>query len=493
MDWISIWISISSITLLWILRRLVNSGSSKKLPPGPMGIPILGHFHLLGKNPHRDLQRLAEKYGPIIHLRLGMVPTVVVSSPAAAEAVLKTHDLVFAGRVRHEASKYLSYDGRNIVFAPYGSYWRNMRKLCTTELLSSSRINQFQAMRKAELGRLIGGLRSAAAAGESVDISGRVSSLNGDMICLMVFGRKFGDKELDERGFKAVVEETMAVAARPNLGDFFPVMGAVDLQGLRRRMKELSGAFDGFLERIIEEHKNKESSSKENQDFVDTMMAIMESGEAGFEFDRRHVKAVLLDMLLAGMDTSTTAIEWTLSELFKHPSIMQKLQEEIAQVVGLDQLVEESHLDRLDYLNLIIKESFRMHPAVPLLVHEPMEDCALNGFHVAKGSRLIVNVWSICRDPNVWQCPEKFTPERFVGSHIDLRGNDFELIPFGSGRRGCPGLQLGLTVVKLVVAQLVHCFDWKLEDDVLSMEEHFGLVVSREKPLRAIPTYRLHK
>ncbi|GFQ08115.1 cytochrome p450 cyp736a12 [Phtheirospermum japonicum] len=233
------------------------------------------------------------------------------------------------------------------------------------------------------------------------------------------------------------------------------------------------------------------------EDFVDTMMSIMESGEAGFEFDRRNVKAVLQDLLIAGMDTSSTAVEWALSELFRHPQIMKKLQNELESVVGLDHMVEEQHLHTLEYLDAVIKESLRLHPVARALLipHESMEDCVIDGFHIPKKSRILVNTWAIGRDPNVWPDPETFSPERFIGSHIDLKGQHFQLLPFGSGRRGCPGLQLGLTVVKLLVAQLVHCFDWELPNGMfpsdLDMSEHFGLVTSRVEHLMAIPTCRL--
>lgn len=204
------------------------------------------------------------------------------------------------------------------------------------------------------------------------------------------------------------------------------------------------------------------------------------------------------DMLVAGVDTSATAVEWTLSELIKHPIVMRKLQKELQEIVGMNQMVEESHLSKLKYLDYVIRESLRLHPVGPLLVHESMQDCELAGFHIPKNTQLFVNVWAIGRDPDAWPEPEKFSPDRFLGnSNVDLRGHDFQLIPFGSGRRGCPGLQLGLTVVQLVVAQLVHCFDWELPDgmlpDDLDMSEHSGLVTGKAKHLMAIPTYRLQK
>jgi len=203
-------------------------------------------------------------------------------------------------------------------------------------------------------------------------------------------------------------------------------------------------------------------------------------------------------MLAASMDTSATVIEWAMSELMKHPPVMKKVQKELKDVVGLERMVEESDLDSLEYLDMVLKETFRLHPIGPLLLpHEAMVDCTVNGFHIPQKSKVIINIWAIGRDPSVWRDAEKFFPERFVGSDIDVRGRDFQLIPFGSGRRGCPGMQLGLTVVRLVVAQLVHCFDWELPDNMLpnelDMTEEFGVTTPRAQHLLAIPSYRLCK
>ena len=202
--------------------------------------------------------------------------------------------------------------------------------------------------------------------------------------------------------------------------------------------------------------------------------------------------------MVGSMDTASTTLEWALSELIKHPQMMKKVQNELVKVVGVERMVEESDLESLEYLNMVVKETLRLHPVAPLLIpHESMEDCTVNGFDILKKSRVMVNVWAIGRDPDSWTDPDKFLPERFIGSEVDLRGQHFQLIPFGSGRRGCPGMQLGLTVVRLVLAQLVHCFDWELPDKMLpselDMTEEFGLTLPRAKHLMAIPTYRLKK
>ncbi|KAG2716513.1 hypothetical protein I3760_03G129900 [Carya illinoinensis] len=483
-----------SILALFVLAHLLRQwalkswNKNRKLPPGPRGFPIFGSLHSLGEFPHRDLQRLAQKYGPIMHLRLGFVPAIVVSSPQAAELFLKANDLVFASRPPMESAKYIAYEQKSMISAPYGSYWRNIRKMCTLELLSNVKIDSFKSMRNEEIGLLVKFIQEAASNCVAVDVSAKVTSLTADMSCRMVFGKKYEDKDLDEKGFKAVMHEAMYLGAVPNLGDYIPCIRPFDLQSLTRRMKAVSKIFDNFLEKIIDEHIQSKDESKTNDDFVDVMLRLMGSKESEYSIERsnimleaQHIKAIILDMLAASMDSSATAIEWALSELMKHPRRM----------------VEEADLDRLEYLDMVVKETLRLHPVAPLLLpHEAREDCTVNGFHIPGKSRVMINIWAIGRDPSVWSDAEKFIPERFVGSNIDLKGRDFRLIPFGAGRRGCPGMQMGLIVVRLVIAQLVHCFDWVLANNIqpteLDMTEVFGLTVPRAEHLFSIPRYRLH-
>ncbi|KAG2711777.1 hypothetical protein I3760_04G092900 [Carya illinoinensis] len=493
------WTILVLVILAYLLREWIwrSMNKTKKLPPGPRGLPIFGNLHMFGKFPHRDLYRLAQTYGPIMHLRLGFVPTIVVSSPQAAELFLKAHDLVFASRPLSEAAKHVSYEQKNLSFSPYGPYWRNIRKMCTIELLSNLKINSFRSMRKEELGLLVMFIEKAASDCMAVDLSAKVSSLSADMSCLMVLGKKYMDKDFDERGFKAVIQEAMHLCATPNLGDYIPYIGLLDLQGLTRRMKAVNKIFDKFLEKIIDAHVQSKDLNK-IKDFVDIMLRFMGCEDSEYHVERSNIKAIILDMLAGSMDTTATTIEWAISEVIKHPRVMKKLQKELEDVVGLERMVEESDLDRLEYLDMVVKETMRLHPAGPLLIpHEATEDITIEGFHIPKKSRLIVNAWAIGQDPSVWTDAEKFFPERFVGSNIDLRGRDFQLLPFGSGRRGCPGLQLGLTAVRFVVAQLVHCFDWELPNNMLptelDMTEEFGLTVPRAKHLLAIPRRRLHK
>uniref|UniRef100_F6H4P4 Cytochrome P450 CYP736A12 n=1 Tax=Vitis vinifera TaxID=29760 RepID=F6H4P4_VITVI len=369
---------------------------------------------------------------------------------------------------------------------------------CTLELLSSHKINSFKPMRREEVGLFIKSFEEAARAGAAVDVSAKVALLSADMSCRMVFGKKYMDKDLDERGFKAMFQEVMQLAATPNIGDYIPCLLGLDLQGLTRRTKATGKVFDDFFEKIIDEHIHNPKEEGQTKDLVDVMLVLMGSEGTGYNIERASIKAISFDMLAGSMETSSSSIDWAVAELIRHPRVMKKVQSELEKVVGMERMVEESDLESLEYLNMVVKETLRLYPAGPLLVpHESMEDCTVNGFYIPQKSRIIVNAWAIGRDPDSWTNADEFLPERFIEGDIDFRGKHFQYISFGSGRRGCPGMELGITVVRFVVAQLVHCFDWELPDGMLpselNMTEEFGLAIPRAKHLVAIPTYRLRQ
>ncbi|KAJ8771173.1 hypothetical protein K2173_025777 [Erythroxylum novogranatense] len=495
MAWVTIALSLIGLALIFQACLGNSNSKGKKLPPGPKGLPIIGCLHLLGKYPQRAMHKLAEKYGPVMYMRLGSVPTIVVSSPKVAELFLKTHDLVFASRPPHEAAKYLSYEQKGLAFAPYGPFWRNMRKLCTLELLTNHKNNSFNSMRKDEIDLLIESIKPASYERVAVDLSAKVSSVGAYISCRMIFGKKYTDKEFGGKGFTSVIHDGMQLMAVPNLSDYIPQIAPLDLQGLRKRMKATSKVFDGFLERVIDDHIQNKDENR-TKDFVDILLSFVGSQETEYHVGRDNVKAIMLDMLAASMDSSTTVVEWALSELMKNSQIMKKLQKELDEKVPMNRMVEESDVEGLNYIEMVVKETFRLHPIAPLLVpHMSTEDITIEGFHIPKNSRVFINTWAIGRDPTVWSDAEMFFPERFVGSNIDFRGKDFELLPFGSGRRSCPGMLMGMTTVRLLLARLVHSFDWELPDGMLpsklDMTEVFGLVTPRATPLVAIPTYRL--
>ncbi|KAJ7969676.1 Cytochrome P450 [Quillaja saponaria] len=489
-------ITLLLVTVTYILIHVTAfRPKGRKLPPGPLAFPIIGHLHMLGNLPHRTLQSLAKKYGPIMSLRLGNVPTIIVSSPEAAELFLKTHDTVFASRPKLLFNKYVTYGTKGLISSEYGSYWRNVRKLCTTQLLSASKIDLFAPIRREGLVQLVNSVMVSAASGEVVDLSENVSRLMESVSFKMILGGNTFDA-------KGIIQEVLNLAGAFNLADYVPFLGILDLQGLTRRYKKISTKVDKMLEKIIKEHEQVPKDHERQKDFVDVLLSLMNQPMNPHELtlqmiDKTNVKAIILDMIAGSFDTSATVIEWALSELVKHPRVMKCLQHELDNVVGMNRMVEEEDLTKLNYLDMVVKETLRLHPIGPLLApHESMEDITLNGYFIQRKSRIIVNAWAIGRDPEVWsKNVEEFYPERFVDKNIDLRGRDFQLIPFGSGRRGCPGLQLGLITVKIVVAQLVHCFNWELPHGMLpnelDMKEKFGLTIPRVNHLLAKPSGRL--
>ncbi|CAK8537666.1 unnamed protein product [Lathyrus sativus] len=470
-----------------------------KKPPGPATLPIIGNLHILGTLPHRALHSLSKKYGPIMSVQLGQVPAVVISSSKAAELVLKTHDLVFASRPRIQGAELVIYGSKGLLFSEYGPYWRNVRKLCTLKLLSASKVEMFAPIRKDKLCVLVKSLKKAALVGEVVNVSEAVQNLVEDIVCKMIVGRS----KYEQYDMKKLAKEGMALIGAFNLADYIPWLGVFDLQGLTRSFKKISKSIDEILEMIIEEHEQINNVDKtRGEDFVDILLSITHQtidheSEQNHEFDRTNIKAILVEMIAASIDTSATSIEWTLSELLRHPRVMQILQNEIQDKVGNTKMVEEKDLKMLNYLDIVVDEILRLHPVVPLLAHrESRENISIDGYFIEKKTRVMVNAWAIGRDPNIWsENAEEFYPERFIDKKMNYQGNEFESIPFGSGRRRCPGIHLGLTTIKLVVAQLVHCFNWKLPYNIspsnLNMEEKFGLTAPRAQSLHAIPHYRL--
>ncbi|XP_015883004.2 LOW QUALITY PROTEIN: cytochrome P450 CYP736A12 [Ziziphus jujuba] len=471
-----------------------------KLPSGPWGLPILGNLYQLGTLPHHTLRNLAQKHGPIMSIWLGNVPTIVVSSSIAAELFLKTHDSVFSSRPPNQAADYILYGRKGILFTEHGPYWRAVRKLCASQLLGSSKVESFAPIRREELGCLVQTLEKAAVEHELVDLSEKISEAMENIIFRIVLGRS---KE-DGMDLKGLVEEALNLVGAFNLADFVPFLGALDLQGLKVRMKKFTTNFEKILDKIISEHEQDYGRMRQEKprDFIDVLLSLINQplnphDEQVHIIERSNIKAILIEMLIATYDTSTITIEWTFSELMKNPSKMTRLQQELKDVIGTHRMVEETDLQNLPYLDMVVKETMRLHPAAPLLLpRQSTEDIAINGYYIPKNSRVLVNAWAIGRDPNVWsENVEEFYPERFIDSKIDVGGQDLELIPFGSGRRKCPGMQLGLATVRFVVAQLVHCFTWKLPNGTLpkdlDMSEKFFITSQRVHHLLALPTCRL--
>ncbi|GKD46018.1 cytochrome P450 71A1-like protein, partial [Tanacetum coccineum] len=248
-----------------------------------------------------------------------------------------------------------------------------------------------------------------------------------------------------------------------------PFAGLIDrLSGKTDRLEKCFQGLDSFYQSLIDEHlvndESTNSHDQENQDIIDILIQLKKDKVSNpIELTNNHIKAMLTDLLVAGTDASAATVVWAMTPLIKNPKVMRKAQEEVRNVVGKKGAIDENDLAQLIHLKAIVKEIMRLYPPAPLLVpRETKKDTILHGYEIKQKTLVQVNAFAIARDPESWENPEEFLPERFLGSDIDFRGNDFELIPFGGGRRICPGITLGVLMAELLLANLIYLFDWKL-------------------------------
>ncbi|KAB1995774.1 hypothetical protein ES319_D13G183900v1 [Gossypium barbadense] len=432
------------------VRKSKARNLTQKLIPGPRKLPLIGNLHQLAGPGllHRTLRDLATKHGPIMHLQLGQVSTVVVSSAEMAKEIMKTHDIVFANRPFLVVAMITTYECTDIAFSPYGNYWRHLRKICTEELLSAARVNSFQSIREEEVLNLIETIKSNE--GLADNLSEKVFSMSYGITARAAFGKKCKNKD----AFVSVISEESKVNSGFLVSEFFPSLKFLDVvSGLKHRVEKIHGEADRILGNI-----------GKREDLVDVLLRLQENGEV--PLTDNNIKAVIFDIFSGG-------------KMIKNPRVMTKAQAEVRQVFQGKGNVDETGIHQLKYLKCVIKEILRLHPVFPLLL--PRE--------LPSKTRVIINAWAIGRDPNHWVEPEKFEPERFINSSVDFVGTNFEFIPFGAGRRICPGILFAVPNVELPLAQLLFHFDWKLpKQEDIDMTEEFGLTVRRKTELILIPT-----
>lgn len=472
--------------LLLLLLSIKNSISSKpRLPPSPPKLPFIGNLHQLGSLPHHSLRALSDKHGPLMLLQLGRVPTLVVSSSEMAREALKTHDIIFTNRPPSKVAKLL-FRGDDIAFVPYGEYWRQARKLCVTHLLSSKMVQSFQHVREQEVESMITTISQISSSLGSVDMSQVLNLFSSNIVSRAVSDKCFYEQERKDK-LRICSEENNYILGAFHLADFFPIIGWFDMFDLDARAKRNAERWDEVLDEVIREQANRRKNDvgHKDTDFVDVLLSLENDYSNDFQLTRENMKALLIDMFAAGIDTSYIVLEWSMAELVRKSNIMKKLQNEVRGVAKGKDKVREQDLCNMSYLKAVIKEAMRLHPPAPLLLpRESIEICQIAGYQIPKKTRLIVNAWAIGRNPNFWEEPDEFIPERFMNSPVDFRGSDFQFIPFGTGRRICPGMNFAVQNIELALANLVNRFDWELPGnmtrDDLDMDDAPGLT-SRKK------------
>uniref|UniRef100_A0ACD5WJV0 Uncharacterized protein n=1 Tax=Avena sativa TaxID=4498 RepID=A0ACD5WJV0_AVESA len=505
--WFALWLVLA--TLAFALLRTHLTSRSPPLPPGPMPLPIIGNMLMMDQLTHRGLAALAGKYGGLLHLRLGRVHTVVVSTPEYAREVLQVQDIAFSNRPASTAIAYLTYDRADMAFAHYGHFWRQVRKLSAVKLFSRRRTESWLAVREgsAELVRTV-----AESAGQSINVGELIFALTNNVVLRAAFGTRDGGRQ-DE--FIALMQEFSGLFGAFNVGDFIPWLGWVDARGINKRLRAARAFLDELIDKIIDEHvKSGKSTDDADADMVDDMLAFLDeatdgdtTGDGdelhnGFRLTRNNIKAIIMDFMFGGTETVASTVEWALAELLRSRGNLRRLQRELADVVGLDRNVDEGDVEKLPFFRSVVKEILRLHPPVPFLLHETAVDCVVGGrYTVPVGSRVIVNVWAINRDGEAWgKDANAFRPARFMpgegeAAAADFKGGCFQFIPFGSGRRACPAIVFGLYELELMLARLVHAFEWALpggmKPEELDMADVFGLTAPRAVRLHAVPTPRL--
>ncbi|KAL3641477.1 hypothetical protein CASFOL_016445 [Castilleja foliolosa] len=497
-------------TLIFISKTLCNpTRPKKKLPPGPKPWPVIGNLNLIGSIPHQSLHNLSKIHGEIMLLKFGKFPVIVASSPHMAQQFLQTHDAVFASRPPLAAGKYTSYNYSDMTWAPYGPHWRQARKIYLSEVFNAKRLDSFEQIRIEEVRVFISRLFSYS--GQPVVLRDHLFRFMTSSISRTVLSDRYFSEMLehDEKKSSAVtldelrdmLDEWFLLSGVLNIGDWIPWLSFLDLQGYVKKMKALAKKLDRFLSYVVDDHGARMAVEKDStaKYLVDVLVQRAEDPNLDVKLTSDVIKALLQNLLAGGTDTSATTVEWAIHEILKHPHTIEKAKEELDRVIGRNRWVQENDFTQLPYIDAIIKESMRLHPLATLLApHYAIEDCNVLGYDISKGTTVFINTWSIGRDPNAWDEPEKFWPERFLGKSIDMLGSNFALLPFGSGRRRCPGYNLGLKIVRTTLANLIHGFDLRLVEGMsvedICMEEEYGLTTHPKKPLTIImkPTLPNH-
>ncbi|CAI0476834.1 unnamed protein product [Linum tenue] len=492
-----------SIVAFWLMKKGNKTRQAAPLPPGPRGLPVIGYLPFLGIHLHKSFTQLARDYGPIYKLWLGHKLYVVISSPSLVKQV-RDHDVTFADRYPSTASKIISFGRNDIAFCPYGAEWRKLRKVFVRELMSSARLNASYVLRKRHVEKAIKDVYQKKT-GKALDFGQFAFMLISNTVLSMLWGSTaHGEQgEMLSSQIRGVAEESMVLQGAPNISDLIPSLARFDLQGLERKIHVTFRRLDQIVSSIIEERRKLgegNSVGEEAKDLLQVLLDLNNHGDYAAEssITDNQIKGILVqDSMIGGTDTTSTTIEWTMAELMQHPDAMQKVHKELDEVIGRSNAVEEFHLPRLHYLEAAIKEAFRLHPALPLLVPRcPTEDCQIGRYTIPKGATVFINAYAMHRDPQLWDSPLEFRPERFLDENaakFDYLGNSSQYFPFGTGRRVCPGIPMAEKMLNYILASLLHSFEWKLAhgSTEVDLTDKFGIVVKLEKPLVLIPTPRL--
>ncbi|KAM6558027.1 hypothetical protein CsatA_027266 [Cannabis sativa] len=461
----------------------------KNLPPSPpYPLPLIGHFHLIKPPVHRCFRHLATKYGTVFTLWFGSSRVVVISSRSAAEECFTKNDVVLANRSRTMSGKHIGYNHTTMISSSYGPHWRNLRKIGSIEVFSASRLKSHLDTRTDEIKSMLIKLSQnslhygSSSKNNKMEMKSVFSDLAFNIIMRMVAGKRYCGNDIskeDEEAsrFRKIKDEIISGGGVTNLAEFLPDGLKWLGFGYEMKLKNAAKRLDDFLQGLIDERR----SMKEDNTMIDHMLALQISDPQ--YYTDQIIKAFIVALLLAGTDTTSVTLEWALSNLLNHPHILEKAKAEINEQIGEHKLIEEQDLSKLPYLQCVIFETLRLFPPAPLLLpHYSSEDCIVQGYDVPRDTIVLVNIWAIHRDPELWEDPESFKPERFENEN-----NMNLLMPFGLGRRSCPGNGMAQRVIGLTLGSLIQCFELQKEsEEEVDMTERNSMTMPKAVPLEVI-------
>ncbi|KAJ8625566.1 hypothetical protein MRB53_034096 [Persea americana] len=469
------------ILFTWIKRSKNNK--IKEAPEPGYSLPLIGHLHLLkGSEPfHHKLDAMADEFGPVFMLRLGAHRTLVVTGSEALKECFTTNDRALASRPSSAVGEYLCYNHMLFGIAPYGPYWRELRKISMIHLLSNHRLQMLKHVRATEIDERMKGLYRQWVENHGrpikVEMKQWLHDLNFSIMSKMVLGTRFvGAKEESEgKELQRLIGEFFRLLRVFVVSDAFPFLKWMDWKGQKKIMKMIAVEIDCIIGKLLAEHRCRrvKGDKGKDKDFMDVMLSIMEDAPLSVYDTDKVIKATALGIMIPASDTTSATLAGALSALLNNTHILKKARDELDTHVGKSRHVDESDIKNLTYLQAIIKETLRIGPAGSLFpMHEATQDCQIGGYHVPAGTRLLVNLGK---------------------GPVDVKGQQFEYLPFGSGRRSCPGVSFAMQVMHLSLARLIHGFELEVPVGAprIDVRESLRLDNPKSTPVEVLFTPRL--
>ncbi|CAH8362878.1 unnamed protein product [Eruca vesicaria subsp. sativa] len=465
------------------------------LPPSPPSLPIIGHLHLLlSVLIHRSLQKLSSKYGSILYLRIFSSPIVLVSSASVAYEIFRAHDVNISSRGFPPSEDSLFAGSSSFISAPYGDYFKFMKKVLVTNLLGTQALKRSRRVRADELDRFYNKLYENAGKKETVEIFEEALKLTNNSICKLIMGRCCPEEEGVVERLKELATELDFLSKKILFANLLPSwLKKLVLSLFKKEVKVLSNSFNELLEKILVEHEEKQGEQHQDKDLIDMLLAAYGDENAEYKITRNHIKSFYVDLLFAGITNSALPIQWILAEIINSPKTLERLRRELDSMVGTTRLIQETDLPNLPYLQAVVKEGLRLHPPEPIFERFFQEGCKVGGFYVPEKTTLMVNAYAVMRDPKYWADPDEFKPERFLDTwqEEERKEQALKYIPFGSGRRGCPGENLAHILIGTAIGVMIQGFEWRFKEDKVNMEEAVaGLSLTMAHPLMCTPVAR---